>query len=106
MPKFLMQASYTSEGTKGLLKEGGSQRRSTVEKTMNALGIRIEAFYYSLGDDDVFIIADAPDNTTVAAMSMAVNATGAVRLRTTVLLTTEEIDAATKKSVDYRPPGR
>ena len=106
MSKFLMQASYTPEGTKGLLKEGGSKRRATVEKTLSGLGARIEAFYYSLGEDDVFLIVDAPDTATVAAVSMAVNATGAVRLRTTVLLTTEEIDAATKKSVDYRPPGR
>ena len=106
MPKFLIQGSYTPEGTKGLLKEGGSQRRATVEKTLKGLGVRVEACYYSLGEDDVYLIVDAPDNVTVAAVSMAVNASGAVRLRTTVLLTTEEIDAATKKTVDYHPPGR
>ena len=106
MPKYLLQASYTPEGTKGLLKEGGSQRRATVEKTLKALGVKIESFYYSLGEHDVCLIVDAPDNVTVAALSMAVNAAAAVRLQTTVLLSTEEIDAATKKSVDYRPPGR
>jgi len=106
MPKYLLQASYTPEGTKGLLKEGGSQRRVAVDKALQALGAKVEAFYYSLGEDDVYLIVDAPDNKTVAAVSMAVNGTGAVRLKTTVLLTTEEIDAATKKAVDYRAPGR
>jgi uncharacterized protein with GYD domain len=105
MPKYLLQASYTAEGAKGLLKEGGSQRRTAVEKSLQALGARVEAFYYSLGVDDVYVIVDAPDNTTIAAVSMAVNAAASVRLKTTVLLTTEEIDAATKKTVDYRAPG-
>ncbi|PYS34874.1 MAG: GYD domain protein [Acidobacteria bacterium] len=106
MPKYLLQGSYTSEGAKGLLKEGGSQRRAAVEKSLQPLGAKIEAFYYSLGEDDVYVIVDAPDNITVAAMSMAVNAAASVRLKTTVLLTTQEIDSAAKKGVDYRPPGR
>lgn len=106
MPKYLIQASYTAEGAKGVLKEGGSQRRATVEKMFKSVGAKVEAFYYSLGEHDVYVILDAPDNVTVAAMSMAVNATGLVRLHTTVLMSTEEIDAATKKQVEYRAPGR
>ena len=105
MPKYLLQASYTPEGAKGLLKEGGSQRRATVVKMVKPLGVKVESFYYSLGESDVYIIVDAPDNSTIAAVSMAVNSTGAVRLKTTVLLTTEELDSAAKKTVDYRPPG-
>ena len=106
MPKYLLQASYTAEGAKGLLKEGGTKRRAAVEKSVQQLGVKIEAFYYSLGEDDVYVIVEAPDATTVAALSMAVNAGGLVRLRTTRLLTVEEVDAATKKKVDYRGPGR
>lgn len=105
MPKYLCQGSYTVEGAKGLLKEGGSKRRAAIEKTLSNLGAKLEALYYSLGEHDVYLIIDAPDNATVAAVSIAVNATGAAKVRTTVLLTTEEIDAATKKTVDYRPPG-
>jgi uncharacterized protein with GYD domain len=106
MPKYLLEASYTSDGAKGLLKEGGSKRRASVEKTLKALGAKVEAFYYMLGDYDVCLIVDAPDNASVAAVSMAVNATGAVRIKTTVLLTTKEIDAAAEKTVDYRPPAK
>ena len=106
MPKYLLEASYTAEGTKGLLKEGASKRRATVEETLKTLGARMEAFYYALGEHDVYLIVDAPDNVTVAAVSMAVNAAGAVHLKTTALLTTEEIDMAMKKSVNYRPPGK
>jgi uncharacterized protein with GYD domain len=68
-------------------------------------GGEIEAFYYGLGDDDAYVIVSLPDNVTAASVSMAVNASGAVNLRTTVLLTPEEIDQATRKSMNYRVPG-
>jgi len=106
MPKYLFQASYIGEGLKGLLKEGGSKRRETVEQTLKGMGGTLEAFYYAFGEDDVFAILDLPDNVTTAAFALTANASGAVRVKTTVLLTPEEVDQATKKSIDYRPPGQ
>ncbi len=73
---------------------------------MKQLGGRVEAFYYAFGDTDVYVIVEAPDNVTAAAVSLAITASGAVSLKTTPLLTPEEIDKAAKKSVPYRPPGR
>ncbi len=105
MPKYLYQASYTSEGAKGLIQDGGSKRRAQIEKMTQSMGGSVEAFYYTFGDDDVCLIVDVPDNVTAAAASLAVGASGAVSIRTTVLLTPEEIDAAAKKTVDYQPPG-
>jgi uncharacterized protein with GYD domain len=105
MPKYLTVVSYTAEGTKGLLKEGGTARRAVVEKMMKSLGGKLESFYFAFGDDDVFVITEAPDNVTAAAVSLAVSASGAVRSKTVVLLTPEEIDQASKKTVEFRPPG-
>ncbi len=106
MPKYLYQAAYTAEGTRGLLKEGGSKRRAAVEEITKALGGKLEAFYYAFGESDVFVIVDAPDNASAAAVSLAVNASGAVQIKTTVLMTPEEMDAASKKTVKYRAPGK
>jgi len=106
MPKCLIQASYTAEGVQGLLKDGGSKRRAAAEQAIKGLGGRLEAFYFAFGDTDVFAIADAPDNMSAAAVSLVVTASGAVHARTTVLMTPEEMDQATQKSVSYRPPGR
>jgi uncharacterized protein with GYD domain len=106
VPKYLFQASYTTEGLKGLLKDGGSKRREVVEQLTKALGGRVEAFYFAFGDDDVYIITDVPDNVTTAAVSLTVNASGAAKVKTTVLLTAEEVDQATKMTVNYRPPGQ
>jgi uncharacterized protein with GYD domain len=106
MPKYLLQASYTAEGVKGLLKEGGSKRREAVEQLTQALGGRVEAFYFAFGDDDVYVISDVPDNATITAVALTVNASGAVRVKTTVLLTAEEVDQATKMTAPYRAPGQ
>jgi len=106
MPKYLIQASYVGEGLKGLLKEGGSSRRATVETVIKGMGGTLESFYYAFGEDDDVGIGDFPDNATAAAFSLAVNASGVIKARTTVLMTPEEIDEAAKKTVSYRPPGQ
>ncbi len=105
MPKYLFQGSYTVDGLKGLLRDGGVKRREAVKQLVEGLGGRLETFYYAYGGDDFFIIADVPDSVTTTAVSLAVNATGAVKFKTIVLITPEEVDAAVKKSVSYRPPG-
>ena len=106
MSKYLLQASYTAEGAKGLAKAGGSSRRAAVEEVLKSIGGKLEAFYFAFGESDAYVIFEAPDAVAAAALSVAVNASGAVRSKTTVLLTTEEMDQATKKTVRYRPPGQ
>ncbi|MET9083713.1 GYD domain-containing protein [Streptomyces sp. NPDC004237] len=105
MPKFLIQAAYTSEGTKGLLKEGASGRRAAVDHVVAGLGGTVEAMYFSFGEDDFVCILDFPDPVSMAAVSLSVKASGAIRTRATPLLTPEEIDEAVRRQVDFRPPG-
>jgi uncharacterized protein with GYD domain len=105
MPKYLAKASYTAEGSRGLMKEGGTGRRAAVQKVVEGLGGKLEAFYYAYGEDDVYVILDFPDPASGLAVSLAVNASGAVRLSTIPLVTPEEMDAVCKKSVAYRAPG-
>ena len=108
MPKYLIQGSYSEQGLKGVLNEGGSKRREAAEQSIKGMGGRLEAYYYAFGSDDFIVIADLPSNVDATALSLAVNASGAVRSRITVLITPEEADQATKKmkTVDYRPPGK
>ena len=106
MAKYLIEASYTSEGAKGLLKDGGTKRRQAADAAIKSAGGRMETFYFAFGENDAVILADAPDHASVAAACIAINASGAVTTRTTVLLTPEEIDQAVKKTVAYTPPGK
>ncbi len=105
MPKYLFHASYTAEGASGLLKEGGSARAEAISSLVEGMGGTLEAMYYAFGEDDLYIIAELPDEETTVALSLVVSASGAGAVRTTVLLDPTTIDAAAKKSANYRPPG-
>jgi uncharacterized protein with GYD domain len=104
MPKYLMQASFTREGVKGLAQEGGTKRRQAVETFFGSAGGKLEALYFAFGWTDVFAIADLPDNVSAAALSLAANAAGAVEVKATVLITPAEMDQAAQKSLGLQPP--
>jgi uncharacterized protein with GYD domain len=104
MPKYLVESSYTAEGMSGLKSEGGSACVSATKALIEKLGGTLECFYFALGDTDAFIVADLPDNATVAAVQMAVNGSGTISSRTVVLLTPSEIDEAAKRDVPFHSP--
>ena len=106
MPKYLITGSYTAEGARGVLAEGGTGRRAATEKLIASLGGKVEAYYFAFGGDDFYLIADLPGHAAAAAGALTAAASGAISTRTVVLLTPEELDAATKLSPSYRPPGR
>ena len=106
MPKYLMQATYTTEGIQGLIGDSASGRRADVQAAVKALGGTLEAFYFSFGDDDVVAIVDLPNNVKAAALRLTSTKSGAVSVRTTPLLTVEEVDQALEVRTSYRPPGR
>ena len=105
MPKFLWKASYTPRGAKGVASEGGSSRVEAVRKATESVGGTLDGFYFAFGSDDAYVIADLPDNETAAAVALAVNGSEGATVETVVLLTPEEVDAASKKDVDFAPAG-
>ena len=106
MPKYLSLGSYTAEGIKGVLKEGGTGRRKAVQAAIEAMGGKMEAYYFAFGENDVVVISEVPDNVTAAALAIGIGSTGTVSLKTIVLLTPEELDEATKKTVSFRGAGQ
>jgi uncharacterized protein with GYD domain len=105
MPKFLFEASFTLEGVKGVQSAGGSSRRDALTQTAKSVGGELESFHFAFGERDAYVIVDLPDNESAAAVALAAAAAGGVNVKTVVLLTPEEVDAAAERSVDYRPPG-
>jgi uncharacterized protein with GYD domain len=105
MPKYLIEATYTLDGVKGVQSAGGSSRRDAVAQVAESVGGRLESFYFAFGDRDVYTVVDLPDNESAAAVALTVNAAGGAMVRTVVLMTPEEVDSAAKRSVDYRAPG-
>ncbi len=105
MTKFLIESKYTAQGLKGVQREGGTARKEASRRGIESPGGSLESLYFAFGDHDVYTIADLPDNTSAAAVALAVDSTGAITTRIVVLLTPEEIDTAASRSVDYRAPG-
>jgi uncharacterized protein with GYD domain len=106
MAKYLLQGNYVGKGVTGLLKEGGTSRKEAATRVIESVGGTLDSLYYAFGDVDVVGVADFPDAASAAAASLVVNASGAVTIKLTPLITVEEMDAATKKDPSYRPPGQ
>ena len=104
MPKYLVQGSYTEQGLKGLLNEGGSKRRAVVEQLATEMGGNLEAFYFAFGSDDFVIILDLPSELDMTATAIVAQASGTVKSRVTVLITPEDMDRAVQRKVNFRPP--
>ncbi len=105
MQKYLFYGSYTSQGNKGLLKEGGSKRIEATKKALKSIGGSLEAFYFAFGENDFYVIVNLPDDVSASAFTLTCNAVGAFKIKTVVLMTPEQIDEAIKMTVDFRPPG-
>jgi len=106
MPKYMFEAHYSVEGAKGVMKDGGSGRRAAIAKMAEGVGGKLESLYFAFGAVDAYVVVDLPDNETAAAVALAASQSGTTSVKTVVLLTPEEMDAAAKKSIDYRAPGR
>jgi len=105
MPKYLLEVKYTLDGIRGVKSEGGSARVAAATEVIEGIGGKVESFYFAFGDTDVYLVADCPDNISVAAAALAVSAGGGATVRSVVLLTPAEVDAAAAKKTTYRPPG-
>jgi uncharacterized protein with GYD domain len=105
MPMYLITANYTAQGMEGIRSKGAKSRVDAVRAMLEGVGGSLESFYFAFGDTDVFAIADVPGDEAAAAVAMTINATGAVSIRTTKLLTVEQIDDALSRTVSYAAPG-
>jgi uncharacterized protein with GYD domain len=106
MQKYLFYGSYSTEGYRELMREGGSSRIEAAKQALGSVGGSLEAFYFSFGEYDFYIIVDLPDDVTTTAITLAGNTSGMFNIHGVSLLTPEELDEAVKLNVDFRPPGQ
>ena len=105
MLMYMIEASYSAEGLKGLMKDKASGRVKAVTEAVAGLGGKVHSAFFTFGKHDVIVIAELPDSSTAAGLSVVVSATGLVRTTTTPLLTVEETDKALQTAIKYRGPG-
>jgi uncharacterized protein with GYD domain len=100
MAKYLIEASYTQEGIHGLMQDGGSTRSAEVREIVRDLGGTVDAFYFAFGTADAYVIVDLPTPSSAVAFSLSLSKVGAVGVKTHVLVTQEEVDAASGRSAE------
>jgi uncharacterized protein with GYD domain len=106
MANYLVTASYSPDGVKGVLKTGGTARADAVRKAVEGLGGKMHSFHFAFGGDDAYVLVEVADNVAAAALGLVVSSTGLASVKTVVLLTPAEIDEAAKRQVEYTPPGK
>ena len=105
MGKYMIVGTYTADGAGGVLREGGSGRRAAAIEAIESMGGSLESFHFALGSDDWYVIVNLPDNAAAAAVSLVGTASGTLCSRAIALITPEEMDAVTDRTVAFRPPG-
>lgn len=106
MAKYLFYGSYTPQGYKALLQEGGSRRVEAVRQAAESMGGSLETFYFSFGENDFYVIVNLPDNVQATAFTLTGNTSESFTMKTVMLLSPEELDKALRVKVDYRFPGQ
>ena len=107
MPLYLSRFSYTPE-TWGRLIGSPEDRRQAAQAYIESVGGTLHGFWYAFGTHDGYNLWEAPDNVSMAAVTAALSAGGALSAcETTVLLTVEETMDALRKAdrIQYRAPG-
>jgi uncharacterized protein with GYD domain len=106
MPLYLSRFSYTPDAIRALIKNPEDRAKAAGEAA-ETLGVKLMGFWYALGEFDGVLLAEAPDNASVAGLAMLVGGSGALsKFETTPLITMDEAQEAMRKAggATYQPP--
>ena len=107
MARYMIQASYTTQGIADLVSNP-QDRAAAVRPLVERLGGNLESFDFAFGDFDAVVILEVHNNVAAASIAMAVGPSGAISsLKSTVLVSMEEAMEAMRQAsgADYRSPG-
>ena len=103
MPIYITQGRYTRDAIKGMLVKP-EDRAEAVSRLLGKVGGRLIGYYVTFGEYDFLLIAEAPDNTQMAAALLAAGSgAGVTDLKTTVAMTSIEAKGAFAAASDLAP---
>ena len=98
MPLYLVQFNYAPRAFQALMDQPNVDHAAEASAMVGSLGGKLHGYWYAFGQFDGVVLLEAPDNSTIAAVAVAIGASGEVtRLETTVLLTMDDARTATGK---------
>lgn len=108
MAYYLWTGSYSPEAKRAMIKNP-QNREVAAQKVIEAAGGKLHHMFAMMGSSDVIVLAEFPDEIGMAAVSLAVGATGSIAGgATTRLLTMSEFSEAMERAGEiselYSPP--
>ncbi len=88
MPTYILLTTLTAQGLQTL--KSNPERLREVNRDVEELGARVLHQWATLGQYDFVNVVDAPDNATIAKVSVALGARGSAKLQTLSALTIDE----------------
>jgi uncharacterized protein with GYD domain len=80
MTTYIALGDWTEQGARNI---GASpQRLDAAKRQLEEMGGRFTAFYLTLGEHDLVLVYEAPDDAVAARFSLILNRLGAVRTKT------------------------
>ena len=95
MSYYILLSNLTDEGWKTIRER--PERIKEVNKELEALGVRVISQYAVLGPYDFVNVVEAPDNKTVAKVSIELGFRGTIRILSMAAVPIEEFIASVKK---------
>ena len=92
MPTYIMLTRLTSDGVKTL--KDNPTRVHEVNKEVEHLGVKVQSQWATLGEYDFVTVVDAPDETTMAKLSIEMGSRGTVMNETLTAIDAEEFTKA------------
>jgi uncharacterized protein with GYD domain len=88
MPTYILLTTLTAQGLQTL--RSNPERLREVNRDVEEFGARVLHQWATLGQFDFVNVVEAPDNATIAKVSVALGARGSAKLQTLSALTIDE----------------
>lgn len=88
MPSFIVLANFTEQGIENI--KDSPARLDAAKQAAQRMGGAIKAFYLTMGRHDMVIVAEAPNEETLAKVLLATAAQGSIRTETLRAFTEDE----------------
>ena len=80
MPAYIAFGNWTEQGMRAI--GDSSQRLDTAKRQLEEMGGRFVAFWMTLGQHDMVLVYETPDDAVAARFTLVLNGLGSVRTRT------------------------
>jgi uncharacterized protein with GYD domain len=96
MPKYVSLIDWTQQGVANF--KDSVDRYEAAEQQFEQLGVRFTDVYWTLGEHDIVVVVEAPDDETATAALLAVSAQGNIRTKTMRAFSRDEMRAVIDKA--------